>query len=209
MAPPVVVRANVMQYGAHRHRRCPHCIGAARHRRVTFSIHDKGELMARRFMAAAAVGAMLLVACGSDKKSETTVPRPEAPLPVAAAQRDRRQRRKPRLQPTDTVGDGSTDCNRPSDTTARRRLGDGLVGDTPATAGPDCGLGQWPEGDRRPDQARQRHDVGARHRLHDWPGDDEGLLRLRQRQRWHQRPTCPDARRERQPQARRRRGCSS
>src|SRR5258706_14456572 len=72
MAPPVVVGANVMQYCAHRHRRCPHCIGAARHCRVIFSIHDKGDLMARRFMAAAAVGAMLLVACGSDKKTSTT-----------------------------------------------------------------------------------------------------------------------------------------
>ena len=79
--------------------------------------------MARRFMAAAAVGALLLGACGSDKKSGgTSAPTTAAPTATEA--------------PTATQAPTATEA--PATTAP---AGDGLVGDTPATAGPDCGMG--------------------------------------------------------------------
>ncbi|MEA3184747.1 MAG: branched-chain amino acid transport system substrate-binding protein [Ilumatobacteraceae bacterium] len=91
--------------------------------------------MARRFMAAAAVGAMLLVACGSDKKTSSTT---AAPAPASAAATT-----APAVTTPGTSAAATTAA--PSDTTAVATTapatgGQGLVGDTPATAGTGCGL---------------------------------------------------------------------
>ncbi len=90
--------------------------------------------MARRFMAAAAAAAMLLVACGSDSKTATTPAATAAPVDTAAPADTSAATT---AAPADTSAAETTAA--PSDTTAP--AGDGLVGNTPATAGPDCGLG--------------------------------------------------------------------
>jgi branched-chain amino acid transport system substrate-binding protein len=94
--------------------------------------------MARRFMAAAVVGATLLVACGSDSKSSTP-----APAASAAATADTKA-------PAATTA--TADTKAPDATTAATAAtadtkapaatggGGGLVGDKPATAGEGCGL---------------------------------------------------------------------
>jgi len=92
--------------------------------------------MARRFMAAAAVGAMLLVACGSDdnNSSGTAAPGTAATATTAAATAT--------TAAAATTAAGTTaastgDTTAPSDTTASDA---GLVGDKAATAGEGCGL---------------------------------------------------------------------
>jgi branched-chain amino acid transport system substrate-binding protein len=90
--------------------------------------------MARRFMAAAAVAGMLLVACGSDDKTASTSAGTAAPAATTAAPADTS------AATTAAPADSSAATTAaPSDTTAA--AGDGLVGDTPATAGDKCGLG--------------------------------------------------------------------
>ena len=88
-------------------------------------------------MAAAAVGALLLVACGSDKKTSSSAA-PASAAPVSAAPADTTGAAETTAAPSDTTGSAATSA--PSDTTAPDDSA-GLVGDTPATAGPDCGLG--------------------------------------------------------------------
>ena len=92
--------------------------------------------MVRRFMAAAAVGAMLLVACGSDDKTSSSAA--PASAPASAAPEETTAAVETTAAPADTSG--SEETTAPADTTAPDDSG-GLVGDTPATAGPDCGLG--------------------------------------------------------------------
>lgn len=98
--------------------------------------------MARRFMAAAAVGAMLLVACGSsDSKSSSTTAAPAAATTAAPAATS---------APATSAAPTATDAPATSaGGTTAPATGDGLVGDTPATAGPGCGLnnGQKATGD--------------------------------------------------------------
>jgi branched-chain amino acid transport system substrate-binding protein len=81
-------------------------------------------------MAAAVAGALLLVACGSDKKE--TGGTAAAPAANTAA-------------PADTTATPADTTATPADTTATEDTkasggGDGLVGDKPATAGDGCGL---------------------------------------------------------------------
>ncbi|MEP7045745.1 MAG: ABC transporter substrate-binding protein [Ilumatobacteraceae bacterium] len=93
--------------------------------------------MVRRFMAAAAVGAMLLVACGSDNKTASTTASVTA-APVDSAAPGTTAAAETTAAPSDTTGAAETTAA-PSDSTTP--ASDGLVGDKPATAGPDCGLG--------------------------------------------------------------------
>jgi branched-chain amino acid transport system substrate-binding protein len=88
-------------------------------------------------MAAAAVGALLLVACGSDKKTSSTGA-PATAAPVSAAPAETTAAVETTAAPAETSGSEATTA--PADTTAPDDSG-GLVGDHPATAGPDCGLG--------------------------------------------------------------------
>ena len=89
--------------------------------------------MARRFMAAAAAGAMLLVACGSDSKSNSTTAGTVAPAGTAAPAVTSAGSAAPTATqaPTATEAPGTTAAS----------AGDGLVGSKPATAGEKCGLG--------------------------------------------------------------------
>src|SRR4051812_43368649 len=94
--------------------------------------------MARRFMAAAAVGAMLLVACGSDSKSSSTAaPASAAPGTTAAATATTAAAAT--SAPADTTAGSTASTAATSDTTAASSEA-GLVGDKPATAGTGCGL---------------------------------------------------------------------
>jgi branched-chain amino acid transport system substrate-binding protein len=89
-------------------------------------------------MAAAVVGATLLVACGSDSKSSTP-----APAVSAAASGDTKAP-APSAAPTETKAPAATTADtKPADTKAPATAGGGgggLVGDKPATAGEGCGL---------------------------------------------------------------------
>jgi branched-chain amino acid transport system substrate-binding protein len=84
-------------------------------------------------MAAAAVGAMLLVACGSDSKSSTTSAGTAASATTAAAAATT----APAATSAATTAPAGTEA---SATTAAGATASGLVGDRPATAGTGCGL---------------------------------------------------------------------
>jgi branched-chain amino acid transport system substrate-binding protein len=85
-------------------------------------------------MAAAAVGAMLLVACGSDNKSSSTTAASATAAPVDTSAATT-------AAPTDTsAATTAAPTDTSAETTAAPTSGDGLVGDTPATAGEGCGL---------------------------------------------------------------------
>src|SRR6185295_13242987 len=107
-------------------------IGAGRIQHVASHPH-KGEFMARRFMAAAAVGAMLLVACGSDNKTSNSAA-PASAAPASAAPADTTPAAVTTAAPADTSGSATTAA--PTDTAAPDDSA-GLVGDHPASAGPD------------------------------------------------------------------------
>ena len=92
--------------------------------------------MVRRFMAAATVGALLLVACGSDNKTASTTAATVAPV-ASAAPVETSAAAATTAAPSDTSAAATTAA--PGTTAASS--GDGLVGDKPATAGTKCGLG--------------------------------------------------------------------
>jgi branched-chain amino acid transport system substrate-binding protein len=89
-------------------------------------------------MAAAAVGAMLLVACGSDSKTSST----PAPAPDNTATKITDAATAATSAATTPATDGGTATTAASTetTAAASSGGDGLVGDKPATAGEGCGL---------------------------------------------------------------------
>jgi branched-chain amino acid transport system substrate-binding protein len=90
-------------------------------------------------MAAAAVGAMLLVACGSDKKSETTsAPTTTAGAAVTTAAPT--ETSAPTATTTAATTGETTAATEAPGTTAGGGGDEGLVGDHPATAGTGCGL---------------------------------------------------------------------
>ena len=94
--------------------------------------------MARRFMAAAAVGAMLLVACGSDNKSSNaTSAGTAAPAATTAAGATSAATTPTATDAAPSSGGGTTVAPTGTDS----GTASGLVGDKPATAGPKCGLG--------------------------------------------------------------------
>jgi len=93
--------------------------------------------MARRFMAAAAVGAMLLVACGSDNKSSGTTASTSAAAGTTAAATATTAAAAATSAPAGTTAASTGDTAAPSGTTAPAA---GLVGDKAATAGTGCGL---------------------------------------------------------------------
>ena len=91
--------------------------------------------MARRFMAAAVVGALLLVACGSDKKTSSSAA-PASAAPASAAPAGTTGSAATTAAPSATSGSAATSA--PPDTTASSDSA-GLVGDKPPTAGTGCG----------------------------------------------------------------------
>src|SRR3954452_21115142 len=93
--------------------------------------------MARRFMAAAAVGAMLLVACGNDSKSSSTTAASGSAAPAATTAGVATTAAGATSAPADTTAGSTATSAATSDTTAPQA---GLVGDKPATAGEGCGL---------------------------------------------------------------------
>jgi len=97
--------------------------------------------MARRFMAAAAVGAMLLVACGSDSKSSSTTAAPATAAPAATTGAAATTAPAAATSaPGNTTAGSTAGTTASSGTTAGTQTAAGLVGDKPATAGTGCGL---------------------------------------------------------------------
>jgi branched-chain amino acid transport system substrate-binding protein len=93
--------------------------------------------MARRFMAAATIGAMLLVACGSDNKTASTTAGTVAPA-VTAAPAATTAATTGTEAPATSAATSATQA--PGTTAATSSDTGGLVGDAPATAGTGCGL---------------------------------------------------------------------
>ena len=83
---------------------------------------------------------------------------------------------------------GAAACGDSDDDAAGGGDGATAAEETASVDASKCGLGNGREGHGRADQARRDRHEDPGHRLHADHGRGEGLLRLRQRQRRHQRP---------------------